>query len=164
MGDAPASPAAADGDPVVVGDSGRAAHPTKLRAADDLVRREVNERRLGDVVRPGKVSRRKLFVSARLNWCVTVAWDLRDRLTRDFPDAACKFWSLCERADREGLPRGVGGGRGAIAPTCVRVCSDTRRYNTSNTEIDKLEKKSELSERATSMRLNCPIIKVGKGS
>lgn len=35
---------------------------------------------------------------------------------------------------------------------------------TSDTEIDKLEKKSVLSERSTSIRLNCPIIKVGKGA
>jgi hypothetical protein len=35
---------------------------------------------------------------------------------------------------------------------------------TSDTQIDKLEKKGTLSERATSIRLNCPIIKVGKGS
>jgi hypothetical protein len=35
---------------------------------------------------------------------------------------------------------------------------------TSDTQIDKLEKKGMLSERATSIRLNCPIIKTGKGS
>jgi hypothetical protein len=35
---------------------------------------------------------------------------------------------------------------------------------TSDTEIDKLEKQGKLSERATSTRLDCPIIKVGKGS
>ena len=34
---------------------------------------------------------------------------------------------------------------------------------TSDTQVDKLEKKGMLSERATSIRLNCPIIKVGKG-
>jgi hypothetical protein len=34
----------------------------------------------------------------------------------------------------------------------------------SDTQIDKLEKKGKLGERATSIRLNCPIIKVGKGS
>jgi hypothetical protein len=34
---------------------------------------------------------------------------------------------------------------------------------TSDTQIDKLEKKGMLTERATSTRLNCPIIKVGKG-
>jgi hypothetical protein len=34
----------------------------------------------------------------------------------------------------------------------------------SDTEIDKLEKKGVLSERATSIRLNCPIVKVGKAS
>jgi hypothetical protein len=32
---------------------------------------------------------------------------------------------------------------------------------TSDTQIDKLEKKGSLTERATSIRLNCPIIKVG---
>jgi hypothetical protein len=35
---------------------------------------------------------------------------------------------------------------------------------TSDTQVDKLEKKGKLSERATSIRLNCPIIKVGKGA
>jgi hypothetical protein len=34
---------------------------------------------------------------------------------------------------------------------------------TSDTQINKIEKKGTLSERATSIRLNCPIIKVGKG-
>jgi hypothetical protein len=34
---------------------------------------------------------------------------------------------------------------------------------TSDTQVDKLETKGTLSERATSIRLNCPIIKVGKG-
>src|SRR6266581_788920 len=34
----------------------------------------------------------------------------------------------------------------------------------SDTQIDKLEKKGTLTERSTSIRLNCPIIKVGKGS
>jgi hypothetical protein len=33
---------------------------------------------------------------------------------------------------------------------------------TSDTQIDKLEKKGTLSETATSIRLNCPIVKVGK--
>jgi hypothetical protein len=33
---------------------------------------------------------------------------------------------------------------------------------TSDTQIDRLEKQGKLSERATSIRLNCPIIKVGK--
>jgi hypothetical protein len=32
---------------------------------------------------------------------------------------------------------------------------------TSDTQIDKLESKGSLSERATSIRLNCPIVKVG---
>lgn len=35
---------------------------------------------------------------------------------------------------------------------------------TSDTQIDKLEKKGTLTERSTSTRLNCPIIKVGKGA
>lgn len=35
---------------------------------------------------------------------------------------------------------------------------------TSDTQVNKLEKQGKLSERATSTRLNCPIIKVGKGS
>jgi hypothetical protein len=35
---------------------------------------------------------------------------------------------------------------------------------TSDTQIDKLEKKGVLTEHATSIRLNCPIIKTGKGS
>lgn len=35
---------------------------------------------------------------------------------------------------------------------------------TSDTQIDKLEKQGVLSERATSIRLNCPIVKVGKAS
>jgi hypothetical protein len=34
---------------------------------------------------------------------------------------------------------------------------------TSDTQVDKLEKKGVLTERGTSTRLNCPIIKVGKG-
>jgi len=33
----------------------------------------------------------------------------------------------------------------------------------SDTQVDKLEKKGMLTEHATSIRLNCPIIKVGKG-
>ena len=35
---------------------------------------------------------------------------------------------------------------------------------TSDTQIDRLEKQGVLSERATSIRLNCPIVAVGKGS
>src|SRR5919204_960056 len=35
---------------------------------------------------------------------------------------------------------------------------------TSDTQVDKLEKKGMLTERATTTRLNCPIIKVGKGA
>jgi hypothetical protein len=35
---------------------------------------------------------------------------------------------------------------------------------TSDTQVDQLEKKGGLTERSTSIRLNCPIIKVGKGS
>jgi hypothetical protein len=35
---------------------------------------------------------------------------------------------------------------------------------TSDTQIDRLEKKGVLSERARSIRLNCPIVKVGKAS
>lgn len=35
---------------------------------------------------------------------------------------------------------------------------------TSDTQIDRLEKEGVLSERATSVRLNCPIIEVGKGA
>ena len=42
--------------------------------------------------------------------------------------------------------------------------SATPTLITSDTQIDKLEKKGKLTERATSTRLNCPIIKVGKGS
>lgn len=34
----------------------------------------------------------------------------------------------------------------------------------SDTQINQLEKKGGLTERSTSIRLNCPIIKVGKGS
>lgn len=34
---------------------------------------------------------------------------------------------------------------------------------TSDTQIDALEKKGQLTEKATSVRLNCPIVKVGKG-
>jgi hypothetical protein len=33
----------------------------------------------------------------------------------------------------------------------------------SDTQVDQLEKKGMLTERATAVRLNCPIIKVGKG-
>ncbi|HYY64781.1 MAG TPA: hypothetical protein VE688_09210 [Gaiellaceae bacterium] len=33
----------------------------------------------------------------------------------------------------------------------------------SDTQVDQLEKKGVLTERATAVRLNCPIIKVGKG-
>jgi len=33
----------------------------------------------------------------------------------------------------------------------------------SDTQINQLEKKGGLSERSTSVRLNCPIIRVGKG-
>jgi len=35
---------------------------------------------------------------------------------------------------------------------------------TSDTQIDRLETKGVLSERATSIRLNCPIIKVGRAA
>ena len=35
---------------------------------------------------------------------------------------------------------------------------------TSDTQIDRLEKKGVLSERATSIRLNCPIVRVGKAA
>jgi hypothetical protein len=35
---------------------------------------------------------------------------------------------------------------------------------TSDTQIDQLEHKGVLTERATSVRLNCPIIKVGKAA
>ena len=35
---------------------------------------------------------------------------------------------------------------------------------TSDTQIDQLEHKGQLTERATSVRLNCPIIKVGKAA
>ena len=35
---------------------------------------------------------------------------------------------------------------------------------TSDTQIDRLERKGKLAERDTSMRLNCPIIKVAAGS
>ena len=42
--------------------------------------------------------------------------------------------------------------------------SATPTLITSDTQIDKLEGKGKLAERATSIRLNCPIIKVGKGS
>jgi hypothetical protein len=35
---------------------------------------------------------------------------------------------------------------------------------TSDTQVDKLRKKGMLTERATAIRLNCPIIKVGKGA
>jgi hypothetical protein len=34
---------------------------------------------------------------------------------------------------------------------------------TSDTQIDQLEKKGGLTERSTSIRLSCPIVKVGKG-
>jgi hypothetical protein len=34
----------------------------------------------------------------------------------------------------------------------------------SDTQIDQLEKKGGLTERSTTTRLNCPIIKVGKGT
>ena len=34
---------------------------------------------------------------------------------------------------------------------------------TSDTQVDKLKKKGMLTERDTTIRLNCPIIKVGKG-
>lgn len=35
---------------------------------------------------------------------------------------------------------------------------------TSDTQIDRLEKKGVLTERGTSVRLNCPIIRVGTGA
>jgi hypothetical protein len=41
--------------------------------------------------------------------------------------------------------------------------SETPVLIKSDTQVDALEKKGMLSERATSIRLNCPIIKVGKG-
>lgn len=42
--------------------------------------------------------------------------------------------------------------------------SATPTLITSDTQINKLEKQGKLAERASSTRLNCPIIKVGKGS
>lgn len=42
--------------------------------------------------------------------------------------------------------------------------SATPALITSDTQINKLEKKGMLTERATSIRLNCPIVKAGKGS
>lgn len=41
--------------------------------------------------------------------------------------------------------------------------SATPELITSDTQIDRLEQKGVLSERSTSIRLNCPIVKVGKG-
>jgi hypothetical protein len=35
---------------------------------------------------------------------------------------------------------------------------------TSDTQVDRLEQKGVLTERSTSVRLNCPIIKVGKAA
>ena len=35
---------------------------------------------------------------------------------------------------------------------------------TSDTQIDRLEKQGVLTEHATSVRLNCPIVKVAAGS
>jgi hypothetical protein len=35
---------------------------------------------------------------------------------------------------------------------------------TSDTQVDRLEKQGKLTERSTSIRLNCPIVKVGKGA
>jgi hypothetical protein len=35
---------------------------------------------------------------------------------------------------------------------------------TSDTQIDKLEKNGTLSEKASSIRLNCPIVAVGKAT
>ena len=43
-----------------------------------------------------------------------------------------------------------------------RKASSTPVLIKSDTQVDKLEKKGMLTERATSIRLNCPIIKVGK--
>ena len=42
--------------------------------------------------------------------------------------------------------------------------SATPALITSDTQVDSLEKKGKLTERATTIRLNCPIIKVGKGA
>lgn len=42
--------------------------------------------------------------------------------------------------------------------------SATPTLVTSDTQVDRLEKKGVLSERTTSVRLNCPIVKVGKGA
>jgi hypothetical protein len=41
--------------------------------------------------------------------------------------------------------------------------SATAALITSDTQIDRLEKKGVLTERATSIRLNCPIVKMSKG-
>jgi hypothetical protein len=41
--------------------------------------------------------------------------------------------------------------------------SATPALITSDTQIDRLEKKGVLTERATSIRLNCPIVKMSKG-
>jgi len=42
--------------------------------------------------------------------------------------------------------------------------SATPALITSDTAVNKFEKKGMLTERSTSIRLNCPIIKVGKGA
>ena len=41
--------------------------------------------------------------------------------------------------------------------------SATPALITSDTQIDRLEKKGVLTERATSIRLNCPVVKISKG-
>jgi hypothetical protein len=49
-------------------------------------------------------------------------------------------------------------------PGEARYSRDARPHHQRHTgRVDKLEKKGVLCERATSIRLNCPIIKVGKG-
>src|ERR671930_264031 len=45
-------------------------------------------------------------------------------------------------------------GKAAAAPVVIK----------SDTQVDQLEKKGGLTEHSTSIRLNCPIIKIGKGS
>jgi hypothetical protein len=35
---------------------------------------------------------------------------------------------------------------------------------TSDTQIDRLEGQGRLTEKATAIRLNCPIVRVGRGS
>jgi hypothetical protein len=74
-----------------------------------------------------------------------------------------------EAASRQLAVFGSEPGEGSYSPIWKETIlrwkpSATPILITSDTQINQLEKKGVLSERGTSIRLNCPIVAVGKGA